>query len=239
MPAADQKNSEPKPSVPHPKRAYEEKQKGRLKDVDSTARTRTLSMLAWTLPGGVAGALGSWFGGFGPLPGFVVGCLIVFLITKTIVERSGKTAGTIYHPSGRSTPVKHEYSYPESLAARGRYEDATVAYEAAVSEFPEDPEPYLRIARLYRDKLESYEEAVFWFKRARKDSAIPKGQELLASQEIIELYRDKLSTPKRAIPELARLLDRFPDNQSADWARSELARLKEQVRADEEERVGE
>jgi tetratricopeptide (TPR) repeat protein len=225
--------------VPHPKRVYAEKQKSSLKDVDSTARMRTLYMLAYSVPGGVAGALGSWFGGFGPLPGFVLGFLIVFLVTKTISEGSGKTAGTIYHPSGRSTPVKHEYSYAESLAVRGRYEEATVAYEAAVSEFPDDPEPYLRIARLYRDKLDSYEQAVFWFKRARKDSGISKGQELLASQEIIEIYRDKLCTPTRAIPELARLLDRFPEDQTADWARRELARLKEQVRVDEEARAGE
>ena len=196
-------------------------------------------MLAYSFAGGFAGALGSWFGGFGPVPGFIVGYLLVFLVTKSIVEGSGKTAGTIYHPSGRSTPVKHEYSYPESLAARGRYEEATIAYEAAVSEFPDDPEPYLRIARLYRDKLDLFEQAVHWFKRARNDSAISKGQELLASQEIIEVYRDKLHTPKRAIPELARLLDRFPENQSADWARAELARLKEQVRVDEGERVGE
>ena len=230
MPTDHRNDQGPEPSVPHPKRAYQEKQRHQVKDVDSTARMRTLNMLAYSFPGGVAGALGSWFGGFGPLPGFIVGYLVVFLVTKTISESSGKAAGTIYHPSGRSTPVKHEYSYAESLAARGRYEEATVAYEAAVSEFPEDPEPYLRIARLYRDKLDSFEQAVFWFKRARNDSAISKGQELLATQEIVEIYRDKLNSPKRAIPELARILDRFPEHQSADWARGELERLKEQVR---------
>jgi len=230
MPVDDPKSSAPSDSVPHPRRRYEKKQKSRVKEVDSAARLRTLHMLAYTLPGGIAGALGSLFGGYGPLPGFVVGSLLVYLVTKRIVEGSGSVAGTVYHPSGRSTPVKHEYSYPESLAARGRYEEATVAYEAAVSEFPEDPEPYLRIARLYRDKLKQYEQSVFWFKRARNDSEISKGQELLATQEIIEIYRTKLGTPTRAIPELARILERFPDDQSADRARDELTRLKEQVR---------
>lgn len=239
MTSDDQGDQAPQRAVAPPKRTYQEKQKSRLKDVDSTARVRNLHMLAYSLPGGVAGALGSWFGGFGPLPGFVIGCSVVFVVTKTISESSGSAAGTIYHPSGRSTPVKHEYSYAESLVARGRYEEATVAYEVAVSEFPDDPEPYLRIARLYRDKLEEYEQAVFWFKRARNDSAISSGQELLATQEIIEVYRDKLRTPKRAIPELARLLDRFPDNQTAGWARTELARLKALVQADEVERIGE
>jgi tetratricopeptide (TPR) repeat protein len=153
-------------------------------------------------------------------------------------EGAGAAAGKIYHPSGRSTPVKHEYSYPESLAARGRYEEAVTAYQVAVSEFPEDPEPYIRIARLNRDKLSEYEDAVFWFKRARNDSEIPSGQELLVTQEIIEIYREKLGTPTRAIPELARILDRFPEDQVAGWARGELARLKEQVRAEEEGPAG-
>ena len=229
---------EPGRSVPHPKRKYEEKQRHRLKDVDSAARARTFKTLVYSIPGGVGGALGSAYGGFGPLPGFVVGFLIVYLVTKIAVESAGTAAGTIYHPSGRSTPVKHEYSYPESLAARGRYEEAVTAYEAAVSEFPEDPEPYIRIARLKRDKLAGYEDATYWFKRARKDAAISKGQELLVTQELIEIYRAKLGTPTRAIPELARILDRFPDDQSADWARGELARLKEQVRAEEKERAG-
>jgi tetratricopeptide (TPR) repeat protein len=224
--------------VPHPKRKYEERKRQRLKDVDSTARARMLKTLAYSVPGGVAGAIGTSLAGFGPVPGFFVGFLFVYLVTKGASEGAGAAAGKIYHPSGRSTPVKHEYSFPESLAARGRYEEAVTAYEVAVSEFPEDPEPYIRIARLNRDKLSEYEDAVFWFKRARNDSEIPSGQELLVTQELIEIYRDKLGTPTRAIPELARILDRFPEDQVAGWARGELARLKEQVRAEEEDRAG-
>ena len=223
--------------VPHPKREYEERQRGRLKDIDSAARARTFKSLLYAIPGGVAGAMGSAFAGFGPLIGFVVGFLIVFLVTKTVSEGAGAAAGKIYHPSGRSTPVKHEYSYAESLAARGRYEEAATAYEVAVSEYPEDPEPYIRIARLKRDKLNQYDDAVFWFKRARKDSDISGGQELLVTQEMIEIYRDKLGTPTRAIPELARIIDRFPGDQVADWARTEMARLREVVRAEEQERT--
>jgi tetratricopeptide (TPR) repeat protein len=197
-----------------------------------------LKTLAYSVPGGVAGALGSAFVGFGPLPGFIVGFLVVYLVTKGASEGAGSAAGAIYHPSGRSTPAKHEYSYPESLAARGRYDEAVTGYEVAVSEFPEDPEPYIRIARLKRDKLSEYEDAVFWFKRARKDSDITPGQELLVTQEIIEIFRDRLGTPTRGIPELARIIERFPEDQAADWARHEMARLKEQVAAEEEERKG-
>jgi hypothetical protein len=209
-----------------------------LKDVDSAARARILKTLLYSMPGGVAGALGGAFAGVGAIPGFIVGFLFVFLVTRGASEGAGTAAGAIYHPSGRSSPVKHEYSYADSLAARGRYEEAVTAYEVGISEFPDDPEPYLRIARLKRDKLGEFEEAVFWFKRARKDSDISAGQELLATQEVIEVYRDRLGSPTRAIPELARLIDRFPDDQVADWARGEMAKLKERVRAEEGERTG-
>jgi len=225
--------------VPHPKRKYEGKQKRQIKDVDSAAEVRTLHMLIWSLPGGVGGALGSSFIGLGPFPGLIVGYLVTFFVTKNIVEGSGKAAGTIYHPSGRASPEKHEYSYADSLVARGRYEEAVEAFEVAVSEYPEDPEPYIRIARLNRDKLSEYEDAVFWFKRARNDSDISAGQELLVTQEMIEIYRDKLGAPTRAIPELARIIDRFPDDPVVDWARAELVRLKELVLAEQKKRAGE
>lgn len=238
MPTDDSNEVQPNAAVPHPKRKYEEKQPRRLKDVDSAARARTFKMLLYSVPGGVAGAMGGAFAGIGALPGFIVGFLFVFLVTRGTAEGAGTAAGAIYHPSGRSAPVKREYSYAESLAARGRYEEAITAYEVGVSEFPEDPEPYMRIARLKRDRLGEFEDAVFWFKRARNDSEISEGQELLVTQEMIEVYRDKLDAPTRAIPELARLIDRFPDDQAADWARDEMGKLKEQVRAEEEERAG-
>jgi len=238
--SADQPEAhQPDRSVPHPKRKYERQQpKRQIRDVDSAGQVRTFTMAIYACPGAFVGAIASWFIGIGPLPGLFLGYLIAFFVTKAIVEGSGKTASTIYAPSGKSTPVKHEYSYAESLAARGRYEEAVTAYEVAVSKFPEDPEPYLRIARMKRDKLAEFEEAVFWFKRARKDSQSSRGQELLATQEIVEIYHKKLGAPTRAIPELARIIDRFPDDPVADWAREELARLKELVAAEQKEREG-
>jgi len=222
--------------VPHPKRKYREKQQRGLKDVDSAARVRNLKILLYSFPGGVGGALGGGFIGVGAIPGFIVGFLIVFLVTRGLTESAGAAAGAIYHPSGKSTPKKREYSYAESLAARGRYEEAVVAYEVGISEFPEDPEPYIRIARLQRDKLADYEQAAHWFKRARQDAEISMGQELVVTQELIEIYGKKLDQPTRSIPELARILDRFPDDQVADWASTELARLREIVAERERER---
>ena len=221
-----------KPRVPPPKRTYEKREYGR--DVDLAKRARIIKMVAFSATGGVVGSLGGFAvaynlevnPGIWRVIGFLLGFLFTFVLTNFLTEGAGVVAGTIYHPSGKSTPPKREYSYAESLAARGHYEEAVTAYQLCCADFPEDPEPYVKIARLYRDKLEQYEDALFWFKRARSDAQVDKGRELLITQEIIEIHTSKLDVPQKAIPELARLVDRFPEDPVADWARGEIVRLR-------------
>ncbi len=216
-----------KPRVPPPKRTYEKHEHD--KDVDLAKRARTIKMVGWSLAiGAVAGNFGAqiWNPAIGVLA-FLFCFLFTFTMTNLFSEGAGAVAGTIYHPSGKSTPPKREYSYPESLVARGHYEEAVTAYQLCCADFPDDPEPYVRIARLYRDKLEKHEDALFWFKRARSDAQVDKGRELLITQEIIEIYTGKLDVPQKAIPELARLVDRFPQDPVADWAKEEIKRLRE------------
>ncbi|UCG87201.1 MAG: hypothetical protein JSW71_01250 [Gemmatimonadota bacterium] len=201
----------------------------RLRNVDSAQRARLFQAAAWSLAGGAIGAMGGKLIGVGAIAGFVVGFAVSFFVALAIAESAGKLFGTIHNPSGRSTPVVREYSYPESLAIRGRYEDAIDAYQVCCADYPEDPEPYVRIGRIYRDGLAQYDEALLWFKRARTEANIDRGRELLVTQEIIEIYSRKLGQPRRAIPELARIVDRFPGDPAADVARREMRRLREEA----------
>jgi tetratricopeptide (TPR) repeat protein len=114
---------------------------------------------------------------------------------------------------------------------RGDHAGAIREYENAIASNPTDPEPYIRIARIHRRELSEPDAALRWFKRARSEVVMGRGQELLVTQEIIELYRDDLATPSRAIPELARLIDRFPDDPAVPAARQELARLRSELTA--------
>ena len=93
-------------------------------------------------------------------------------------------------------------------------------------DYVEDPEPYFRLARLLRDHLNKPEESVSWFKRARADAKLTRGQELQITQEIIELYIRKLRKPRKALPELAYLCKEFPDVPAAEGARRELAEMR-------------
>ena len=213
-------------NVPPRHRHYTPRDPGRRKDVDQAARVILIKKLTWALPGGVIGALAGWFVGFGVIPGFLVGGLFVYLLTSAIERSAASLFGKIYNPSGGATPRRQEYSYAESLKARGQYERAIEAYEVALSEFPEDPEPYVRIARIYRDQLCRFDEALFWFKRARSDAIVDARRNVAIAREIIELHVNKLGQPERAIPELARLVDQFAGEEVGEWARGEIARIK-------------
>jgi hypothetical protein len=221
--------------MPTPKREYETRDpdKSRPTDVDAAERAYRLKTLAWSLPGGFVG----WYVGdklFGApfgLVGFAVGYGFVFGVTTLLVRSGAAAMGQIYNPSGKSTPVVREYSRGQSLAARGWYLEAIDVYEADCAEFPDDPEPCFRIARLYLKELKRYEDAVLWFKKARGAGAIDAGRELLATQEIVDIYVHKLKEPRRAMPELARLSERFPGTPAAAWSRERLRQHRESMAA--------
>lgn len=193
---------------------------------DQVQRARALT---YAIAGGVIGALGGGYaaGPIGLLVGAVVGYAFVYFSVGWMVERSGAAMGRIYHPSGDSTPHRREYSEPKSLVLRGLFQQAIDSYQTYVAEFPDDPEPCIDIARIYRDHLQRYEDAVQWFRRARQIKGIDPGREILVTREIIELYQGKLNDPRRAVPELARLADRFAGTREGDLARAELARLRQ------------
>lgn len=196
------------------------------KNVDQVARIQLFRILVVAIPvGGFIGLLaGSRIGH--PVLGLLGGILLATVIPFAMVGSAGKMSSTLYNPSGSSTPHKREYSLAASLAIRGQYAKAAAAYELATSEYPDDPEPYLCLARLLRDELGRYEEAARWFKRARSDANMSDGQALLASRELIELYTVQLGEPAKAAPELARLAEKYEGTPEGDWARDELTEVK-------------
>ena len=54
-------------------------------------------------------------------------------------------------------------SQPQALVAHGHYEEAIQAYQVCCADYPKDPEPYLCIARLYRNELQRFDDALIWF----------------------------------------------------------------------------
>lgn len=206
---------------------------GRLKDIDAAERVYRLKALAWGLFAGFGGVpagvlLAAKVGGnpilFAVL-GFILPILAALGMSEIALRSAARAVQALYNPAG--TAVRREYSQADSLVARGRYEDAAAAYEVACLEHPEDPEPYFRLARLLRDHLERNDEAASWFERAREESRLKGLQGLVIAQELIELYIHRLRTPRRAIPELTLLCQRYPGTPAAEAAQKELAEMRE------------
>jgi len=212
------------------RRTFKEARKhNRVKDVDAAGRVRKLKALGFALYGGVPLGLaaGSMMGH--PLLGLLLGPAIIWTFAMVVAAIAGRGAGVLYMPSGSSTPRRREFSAAEAHAVRGEYEGAIIAYQAVIQDDPGDGEAYLRIARIYRDGTKEPEKALRWFRRAVEEAQLPTNLEILTRREMAEYLIHNLQEPKRAAPDLARLAEAYPDTRDGQWAKEELARIKEEM----------
>ena len=145
----------------------------------------------------------------------------------------------LYMPSGSSTPKRREYSRAKALEIRGEYEESIRAYEVEILNAPEIGEPYLKVARLFRDELKDLDSAVRWFRRAQSEACLLPGEAIRTHREISEIFLHTLREPRRAAPDLARLAEAFPDTPDGQWAAKELAAIKDDMSRESSEQTGE
>ncbi len=161
------------------------------------------------------------------LIGAAIGAVATYGSIRVLMRAAGSAMQTVYAPSGASTPIKRDYSLAQSLVARGRYGAAVAAYQSHAVEFPDDPVPPLQLARLLGGRLQRHEEAAGWLRHARTHCTLTAGQELMVAQELVRIYVDELQAPRRAMPELSRIVAGFPDLPAAETARRELEAMRE------------
>ncbi|HUP88295.1 MAG TPA: tetratricopeptide repeat protein, partial [Longimicrobiales bacterium] len=158
------------------------------------------------------------------LGAFLIGLFVPVMIS----EKTGNAAASIYGTKGSSTPAPAQYSLADSLVARGKYDDAEEAYTLLSEDFPDDPEPRVRLARLLRDKSARHADAAEWFKRALSSKTEP-AVEVAVLRELIEVYTHKLHTPEKALPYLSRVFEKHPTHPASVWARNEYQEIKQDM----------
>jgi hypothetical protein len=208
--------------------------RGRLRDVDSAESARRLQLLGWSMIAAILGALiGVWaalVSDRSVLPLAVAGAALLggFAYFGTLLLAGGVAgaASAIYFSGGSRLPVRRDYSLAESLAVRGRLDEAVAELERASRRWPDDPEPCVRLARMLRDDCARPEDSIRWFRRALTLHGCTAGTELAVARELVEVYTHRLHAPARALPELARLAELRAGTPTGDWARHELAELK-------------
>ena len=207
-----------------------------LHDRDTGETAQKFKAFVFSGFGGVVGViLGSLVGGrmgapfAGMVIGFIGGWLGTYLIVLGMAGRIAGAASSIYMPGGSSTPADRQYSLAQSFAVRDQFEEAAAEYQRCIAAYPEDAEPVLRLARLYRDNLQRHEDAVRWFKHVCAMPGLPAGTDIMATRELIEVYTHRLKQPAPALPHLARLAARHPQTPAGAWATRELGALKAEL----------
>lgn len=166
----------------------------------------------WTFPIAVAAGIGA--GGAGWMLGEMVGGA-----WKRIAV------------DGASTPYKEQYSYQQALVMQGRVDDAIESFEAVIAEKPVEVSPRIKAAELYAREKQNHRRAAELFREVQRIAGVGVGEDIYASNRLVDLYTGPLNEPGRALVELRRLAERYPGSPAAQHARDALATLKAQSRA--------
>ena len=158
-----------------------------------------------------------------PLGGLLGGLIIGFGLQEGI---GGLVARGFQGSRGRS---ESEHSWLQSLVARGLYREAVEACARDADAAPDDPRPLILGAEVLRDHMKQYGTAAQWLRRARQIPKLTPQQDIIITRELVGLYENQLATPKKALPELARIAERYPGTQAAEWATNTMSQIKASV----------
>lgn len=147
-----------------------------------------------------------------------------FFVTR-MSRGVGKLFGEFIQPSGDRTPYEPQYSEQDAMAMRGNVAGALASYEEIILASPNEPQPKLRAADLYvkngqRDRAEALYRAV------QRLPDVAAKDDIYATNRLADLYLQWPDREARALTELRKIIDRYPETDVAQRARTGLANLK-------------
>jgi hypothetical protein len=166
----------------------------------------------------------------------VAGAVLLSALWWFFVTRASHGAGALFgefiQPSGDRTPYQQQYSEQDAMVMRGEVARALASYEEIILASPNDPDPRIRAAELYlqhgqRDRAEAL------FKSVQRMAHVGPKDDVYVSNRLVDLYLKWPEREVRALTELRRLIDTYPDTDIAERARTGLANLKSQLGAAE------
>jgi tetratricopeptide (TPR) repeat protein len=140
-----------------------------------------------------------------------------------------KMAGATYGRlmvSGSTTPYQEQYSYQQALVMQGQIDEALASFEAVIVEQPDAVAPRMKAAELYARERGNSGRAAELFREIQRMDALTPGNDIYATNRLIDLLAGPLNDPGRALVELRRLIEKYPGSAAAEHARVALAALK-------------
>lgn len=197
-----------------------------------------LRALPWAIVGG--GVIGAIAGGAGAakvgLPlvlgmavGFVGGTLLAYLAAAAIVGGGSALVLRTLQPRGDTTPYAHDFSQIEAFVVRGEFDAAAVLWEDAVVERPGDVDVRVRAGDFFAGPGGNPARARTLFREVQQIAGAPPERVLYVSQRLVDLHLGPLADKGRAVVELRRIIERWPNSAAARHGREALARLKAEL----------
>jgi hypothetical protein len=123
------------------------------------------------------------------------------------------------------------YSHIQALEAKGDIAGALAAWEEVITAEPAAFAARLHAADLYVTHDVDAQRAAALYKEVRLHAQAPAETQRYAAQRLVDLYLGVLESPGKAMAELRRSIEQWPDSREAQGAREALRRLKaEQAR---------
>jgi hypothetical protein len=183
----------------------------------------TLGAMIFTVGPG-ASRLPWWMILLGILAPVVAGTLV-----GAVAFSLSSAAGAAYKHlmvSGSTTPYKEQYSYQQTLVMQGRLDEALESFEAVIAEKPESVDVRVKAAELYARDKANFVRAAELFREIQRIPTVTTGEDIYATNRLVDLLTGPLQNPRRALVELRRLIERYPGTSAAVHARGALADLK-------------
>jgi hypothetical protein len=175
---------------------------------------------------GAGPSFGTLFGGL--IVSLILGA-VTYVMTAKLSDGAGAVAQSFIQPSGNSTPYEQTFSYQEAMAARGDVPGALESYEAIISEQPLATAPRLRAAEHYARGNRNPVRAAELFREVRITPGVTTRDALYSTSRLVDLYDGPLADPGRALVELRRIIEQYPQSRAATQAREALPGLKRRL----------
>ena len=155
------------------------------------------------------------------------------LLAILFAQRIGSGVVLAFLGSNRSRAPVAITSRAESLAARGLYSEATAEFAALRAAYPHDI-PLRRTEAEFQAGVGGDPQiAAQVLNELRRVPNLPGPVERYATHRLLDLYLGVLADPGRAMVELRRMADRFPDTPDGQGALAELRRRREHLAQDQ------
>jgi hypothetical protein len=165
--------------------------------------------------------------------GLAVPLAAVAFLAILVAQRVGSGVVLTFLGSNESRAPLAITSHAESLVARGRYDEATAEYAALRAAYPHDI-PLRRTEAEFQAGVGGNPQiAVQVLNELRRVPNLSGPDERYATHRLLDLYLGVLADPGRAMVELRRMADRFPDTPDGQGALAELRRRREHLAQDQ------